>query len=436
MSEIPSRVVITGIGLISPLGLCAWSTFDALCRGKILTDRCAGLPACSDPMEVARAVGCVGVAQYSSADPTVELAERVAREAATEAAVELRGIATYLASSKAATTALISDPTRISPRQALAIALGPHGYLAQQLCRRTGIQPVSSTAAACASGLVALHQAVRDLRSGMGPAGTSKLAMVIGTEAALQPLFLHSYRRLGVLAPLTVADYRTLPLDQRRCGFVPSELAAAVLLQCTNQVRPGQMELLDTAVACEAHDIVRPKPTMDALRHVAKRLLSPHSVALIHPHAPGTLEHDPAELEVYRSITQPAPLAPVKPDYYAVKGALGHGLGAAGLVSLVVACLCARAAQRPPMPWLHKPINVPLQPQACRLSSHSTQAVFAAGFGGHVAGAVMMHRPTGGRTIPGVHGDTTADADTPEGLSADIDKQTADRKKIPSTGSK
>ena len=82
------------------------------------------------------------------------------------------------------------------------------------------------------------------------------------------------------------------------------------------------------------------------------------------------------------------------PDVYACKGAIGHGLGVSGLAALVLACLCARAGRRPPMPWLTEPIDSPLAPSrdarfARNANASSTQAVFAAGFGGHVAGAVI-----------------------------------------------
>jgi 3-oxoacyl-[acyl-carrier-protein] synthase II len=91
-------------------------------------------------------------------------------------------------------------------------------------------------------------------------------------------------------------------------------------------------------------------------------------------------------------------LAGSLPDVYAVKGAIGHALGSAGLASLVIACLCAQVGRRPPMPWLEQPMNrspLPLEPSSRALlggglaDPKTTQAVFAAGFGGHVAGAVI-----------------------------------------------
>jgi len=96
----------------------------------------------------------------------------------------------------------------------------------------------------------------------------------------------------------------------------------------------------DPAIANEAHDLVRPAPVMEALSHIAQRLLADRHIDMLHPHATGTAHHDPAELSAV------APHLHNQPDGYACKGALGHGLGAAGLVSLVIACLCAKTRRR------------------------------------------------------------------------------------------
>jgi 3-oxoacyl-(acyl-carrier-protein) synthase len=121
------------------------------------------------------------------------------------------------------------------------------------------------------------------------------------------------------------------------------------------------------------------------------------SFDLVHPHAPGTREHDPAELDALlhpSSAVQPGRVA----DVYAVKGAIGHGLGASGLASVVVSALTLAAGRRPPMPWLTQPMKRPdgrrletdANARAC--SRTGSQAVLAAGFGGHLAAAVLRGR--------------------------------------------
>jgi len=274
--------------------------------------------------------------------------------------------------------------------------------------------------AACASSLTALHHASRTLQTAGRPDPQSAIsnqqsdtALVATADAALLPTFIHSYRRLGVLADLTPEGYRQKPLDEHRTGFMLSEAGAAVLLKRLppgEAPQPGDIELVDTAIATEAHDMVRPSPNMHALEHVASRLMTGRRIDMIHPHAPGTREHDPNELRIYRQALGVASdgrhhtpgsadgnenaKERVSPDLYAAKGALGHSLGAAGLSSLIIACLSLKMGQRPPMPWLDQPIDRdadtlrPIQ-TALDCDRRGTHAIFASGFAGHTAGAVI-----------------------------------------------
>ena len=401
------QIIISGLGLVSPLGHSAWETFSALLAGKTIADRSADLPHPCDPVEWVRRIGCVSIAQHTATDPAIELAERAAREALSMAGIEdPQGMQCIIGVSKGATHALVnaiehrsrcSDSaakkypnhpyTQPPPDADLALSLGPYGYLSHHLKQRLRVNPTHTVVAACASSLTALHQAKAVLKHNPTAKQSRNKILVITAEASLLPLFIHSYRRLGVIPHLTPAQYLGRPLDHQRNGFMLVEMAAAVVLETVDQVLPGQIELVDTAIANEAHDLVRPAPVMEALSHIAQRLLADRHIDMLHPHATGTAHHDPAELSAL------APHLHTPPDGYAAKGALGHGLGAAGLVSLVIACLCAKTRRRPPMPWLNEPIDtnaVKLNAMGDTLTDpQQTHAVFAAGFGGHVAGAVI-----------------------------------------------
>jgi 3-oxoacyl-[acyl-carrier-protein] synthase II len=334
----------------------------------------------------------------------------------TDANAEALGLPTWCGCSKGAVVALeraarhlIPPPSPPGQRGAssvaafagLGVTLGPHQLLASELSRRTGVEVASHCVAACASSLVALDRARRAIVH-----GKAQSALVVSAEAALTPGFVHSYRRLGVLAPLTLTQYVGRPWDLRRSGFTLAEVGVAVVLRA---IQPGQAwptqgttplpELLDTACLTEAYDMLRPPPPgrMHALAEVARRLLAGRPIAALHPHAPGTQAHDQTELRTLadvlnaeREMTQAhAPVA-----LYASKGALGHTLGSAGLVSLVLACLMRRTKQRLPMPWLDRPMRgaaMPLLQNGGPIPSpgEACHAVFAAGFGGHTAGAVI-----------------------------------------------
>lgn len=393
------HVILRGHGLATSLAPSAWQTFRALLDGRTIADRAASLPADIAPVDLVRAVGCAAYAQHAGGDPAVELAERAARDALTQAQLpesHWPNLDVYLGVSKGAmhdltaAVALASNPAAASrpltpndPRWAMI--LGPTGHLSARLAQRLGTSLPTGMILACASGLAALDCARRQLLTDDAPPG--RTALVVATEATLLPMFIHSYKRLGVLATLRPARYAGLPLDQRRHGFMLSEQAAAVVLESVETIPPGAIELADSAVLSEGAELIQPPPGMPALAEVGRRMLAPQPVDVVHPHATGTKEQDEAELLAY------APHLIHHPEFYAAKGALGHGLGAAGLVSLVIACLCAKADTRPPMPWLKKPIDVGIPIQTAVRDNHSPlrrHAVFAAGFGGHVAGAVIQ----------------------------------------------
>jgi 3-oxoacyl-[acyl-carrier-protein] synthase II len=392
-----ARVVIRGWGLLTPLGYSAWETFTAVLAGRTIADRCEALTDAVGPVELVRAVGSVGVAQHAAGDPSVELAERAVREACGMAGVAPAGLCAFIGTSKGAVASLPAARGQATFRgmgdAAEAVARGPHGYLTARLRERLGLGMTHHHVAACASGLVALDAARRSLLH--AAADGPSLAIAMTSEAALLPAFVHSYRRLGVLAPLSPQGYRQRPLHADRAGFMLSEAgAAAVLERLPPGVEPqiGQIELLGTGVAAEADDLIRPSPTMAALDHVARELFSHPAAAdgidLLHPHAPGTADHDPTEWRVLHRAARA--IAGRTPDAYAAKGAIGHSLGAAGLSALVLACLCLTTGRRPPMPWLDAAMEgVAVNPGGCACSRTGTHAVFAAGFAGHVAGALV-----------------------------------------------
>ncbi|MFA7237347.1 MAG: beta-ketoacyl synthase N-terminal-like domain-containing protein [Phycisphaeraceae bacterium] len=401
-----SAIPISGLGLLTPLGHSPYQTWQALCAGRCITDRCVNLPDDIDPVALVQSVGHIAVARHTSDDPAVELAERAARQAITEA-----GIGGGRDSLKRVTPMVLACSKGAMHSASCTMPLGPVSYLVERLRRRLNIGPVRQVVAACASSLIGLHLARQWLLH-----ENVKRVLVVTTEAALVPMFIHSYRRLGVLPRLTVDDYRGYPLDERRNGFVLTEVAAAMMLELQPSREPLAY-LTDTAVASEADDIMRLSPDRPALRHVAQRLFAGHPsgggpIDLLHPHATGTLDNDASELAAYAdalavggwrfALEDPAmhnhpnrkPQTANRqlfPDVYACKGALGHGLGSAGLTAAVLAVLCAKTQTRPPMPWLSEPIQTPLrlaiEPDGRAIRR---QALFAAGFGGHVAGAVIQ----------------------------------------------
>ncbi|MEM8836229.1 MAG: beta-ketoacyl synthase N-terminal-like domain-containing protein [Planctomycetota bacterium] len=389
---------ITGLGLVTPLGASAWNTFAALLAGKTTADRLDELALAPedadstahallrrDATTLARATASCAVAAGTATDPACVLAEQAAREALRETPPG-EPLDLYLGASKGAVLQLVDVRDERRPR-AFADMLasgGPHAMLSEHLARRFPIRHRHSFTAACASSLIALDAARRDVRD-----GRCARALVVTSEAALHPVFVRSYQRLGVLAPSEpIGSYRGMPLDERREGFTLCECAAAVRIE--RDAPPGAPRLVGSGVGTQPDDLLRAPADMGTLTRLVRAALPTNAeVSAIHPHATGTPDHDERELQaVARSLDPNARDVPV----YAVKGAIGHGLGSAGLVSLVIACLAGRAKRLPPMPWLSQPVAPPpplaIHPGGTPIGP-GLQVICSAGFGGHSAVATI-----------------------------------------------
>lgn len=364
----------------------------ALLEGRTITDRLGQIAEPIDAETIIRGTGRIFDSQLGSGDPTATLAIRALNEAANSAGLsadDLSRTPIVVASSKGAIGALFDPSTSMH-----AATQGPHGLLCSLIRSATRAPSCRAVVAACASGLFALEAGVRMLHRGEAPR-----VAVVAVEASLVPLLMSSYRRLGVLPPVTNADYRCLPMDRRRCGFTLSELAAAIILE--PQPRQAQssgaaaitpMRVLGVRTADEAHHVIKSSPQAEVLARLSQWALRESGpIDLLHPHATGTRENDEAEMAVHAAALGARAESTLA---YAVKGAIGHGLGAAGLASLVTACLIARSGRLPPMPWLREPIDTPIHfSSAGERGTFRRHAIFASGFGGHTAAAIIEAQP-------------------------------------------
>jgi 3-oxoacyl-[acyl-carrier-protein] synthase II len=185
--------------------------------------------------------------------------------------------------------------------------------------------PSLTVAGACAGGLLALVRGVMMLRT-----GEADRVLVVAAEASVHPLFLASFERLGVM-PRPGVGCR--PFDRERDGFLMSEAAAAVCLEKVSS--PGKYpQVGGYAIGGDAVNMTAGDPDGAVLRNLLRRVVADRPLDLIHAHGTGTQHNDPIELAAYEA-TVPETRAPF---LYSHKGALGHSLGAAGLMSVVLSC--------------------------------------------------------------------------------------------------
>jgi 3-oxoacyl-[acyl-carrier-protein] synthase II len=167
-----------------------------------------------------------------------------------------------------------------------------------------------------------------------------------------------------------------------------SEAAAAVCLECQPAVRPlAAVERF--AMGGDAIHLTAGDPAGAVLCRLLKHVISAQPVDLIHAHATGTQLHDAAELAAMVDL-QP----PNSPIVYSHKAALGHSLGAAGLVSIVINCLCHASGRVPPNVNTQHPMpasGLTLSQSEIRRPIRRSIAC-ASGFGGPTAVVSLVDR--------------------------------------------
>ena len=359
MSRIP---VITGIGLVTPLGNSAASTWDALLAGRHIRDHARTTQDGASPDRIHRLA-------LAAADEALRDARWGDR------AAEPHRTATVVGTSKGAVEAWMT-----------ALPVAGLSETASRVRATFPLLdgPVLTTSAACASGLHALIRAAMMIRG-----GEADRVLVVAAEASVHPLFLASFKRLGVLPP---EGHGCRPFDEDRAGFLMSEAAAAVCVESVDpDDAPNAYARIDRyALGGDATHMTGGDPTGSTLRHVLARVVDARPVDLIHAHGTGTTFNDPIELSAFDDII--ARTDDISPSVYSHKGALGHSLGAAGLVSAALSCMMHANQVVLPNVQTKRPIatnRIRITPDAKAQATRRSVAV-AAGFGGPMAAISLV----------------------------------------------
>lgn len=250
-----------------------------------------------------------------------------------------------------------------------------------------GDGPRLTISAACASGLIALIRAAMIIHS-----GEATRVLVVAAEASVHPLFIGSFKRLGVLPPPEIG---CRPFDQTRDGFLMSEAAAAVCLEADSPIKQSaqspQIALEQFALGADATHLTASDPSGRVLKHLINKVTLNHPIDLVHAHGTGTVANDEIELA---TIDRAFSSSTSHPSLYSHKGALGHSLGAAGLVAVVLNVLAHQHAIVPPNVQTHHPLRakrVTISQEAIRRQINRS-IVLAAGFGGSSAAVSLVTR--------------------------------------------
>lgn len=397
--------MVTGLGVISPVGLTISSMWEALVSGQ------SGVAYISsfDPTPFETKIA----AEVKGFDASVYVTRKQARYmdrftqfavAASLQAVEAARL-TINTDNAEETGVIIGNsvcglltvseqfrvlsemgPRRISP----VLAPTMTGDAAPvQVSLILGIKGVSySPSSTCSSGADAIGQAYELIRQ-----GNAKIMIAGGAEAPIIPLVLAAFGAIRALSTKNDnPEAACRPFDTERDGFVLGEGAAIIVLEdatyALERGAPILGEIVSYGATSDAFHLTQPSPdgegAIRAVRLALKRAsLSPNEIDYINAHGTATLLNDRTETTVIKSVFgDRAKHIPVS----AIKSMIGHLLGAAGSIEAVITILAINHGVLPPTINLTHPdpdCDLDYVPNQARRAKIQTAMSNSFGFGGH-----------------------------------------------------
>ncbi len=402
-----ARALVTGLGAVTPNGLDLASTWDAVVRGRSGIRALEGVDVADLSVKVGGEVrGFDALAHVPRSD-----ARRLDRHALYAIAAAAEAMAGFesadpwrfavTAATGSGAVSLTHDavraldahgPRRVPPG---VVVYGGADAAAAYLSERHGARGATvGTSATCASGTVALGDALRTIRHGYADA-----VLVVGADDCLNRVNLGVNATLGALAAgFEDEPWRaSRPFDRARSGFVMSAGAAAVLVESEEHARRRGAEVLGElagyGVTSDAFHATAPRPdgsgaaaAMRAALEDAR--LSPAAVDHVNAHGTGTERNDAMEAQALAEVFRDALAAlPVT----STKSTTGHLLGAAGTLEAALSLLAMRDGAIPPTINLDDPAFPELDVVASDAREARQRVVLSSsfGFGGHNAAIVL-----------------------------------------------
>jgi 3-oxoacyl-[acyl-carrier-protein] synthase II len=406
-----NRVVVTGLGVVTPIGTGVSAYWEGLVAG-----RCGVGPITRFDTEGHKARLAAQVNDFvpedfmdkkeaRRADRYCQFAIAAARLALEDAGApalpdaETAGV--YIGSGVGGLSTLETEqsklmekgPGRVSP---LFIPMMISNMAAGMVSLIFGLKGASlCPVSACASGAHAVGEAFLALRR-----GDLTCCLAGGAEATITPLAVAGFSNMTALSSASDPALGSLPFDSRRSGFVLGEGSGILFLETLERARARNArvycELTGYGATSDAYHITSPDPTgAGAARAMTLALrqadLPPERLTYINAHGTGTPLNDKYETLAIRRALGPAA------DTVAVsstKSMTGHLLGAAGGVEAAAAALAVYHGVIPPTIHLEQQdpeCDLDCVPNAARVCPVPSALSNSLGFGGHNA-ALLFER--------------------------------------------
>ena len=404
------RVVITGLGAVTPIGLTAEESWQAVRKGVCGVAPITQFDTTGQKVTLA--------AEVKGFDPDALLGRQAARHMGrfTQFAVA----AARQALADAGFDAARADPDRCGVivssgigGQAITEAEHSRGlekgwsrvspfYVPTAICNMAAGQVAidagfrgmcSCPVTACAGGTNAVGDAFHYIRDGY-----ADVMLCGGAEAAITPLAIGGFTSMKALAQTADAARASIPFDAERSGFVMGEGAGILLLETLEhaQARGARIyaEITGYGAACDAYHITAPRPDgSGGARAMALALAdsgaAPEDVGYINAHGTSTHLNDAGETAAVKTVfgSHAYELA-----MSSTKSMTGHMLGAAGAVEALFTALALRDGFLPATIHYQVPdpeCDLDVVPNTGRSASFRFAMSNSLGFGGHNASLLL-----------------------------------------------
>lgn len=365
--NLEQRIVVTGMGAVSPVGLNCQDTFDSLTAGKSGIARISSFDASGIACQVAGEVKNFEPADYMDR----KMARRIGRYAqfsiaATREAMAQSGIdleqedpsrIACIVSSAIADFPMVEDQMEkifTRPKRHISPFTVPRvstSMAAGNIALEFGLTGVSySLSSACATGSHSIANALMLLKLGM-----ADVVLAGGAESAICDTFVSSYIAMRALSSRNDEPERaSRPFDKDRDGFVIAEGCGVLVLETLERAQrrgaPILAELVGTGMTCDAFHITSAHPDgQGAAQAMTTALnsagLNNEDVDYINAHGTATQVNDAIETKAIKSVFgERASQLPVS----STKSMTGHAIGAAGALEAVACIMALNANVIPP----------------------------------------------------------------------------------------
>lgn len=400
------KVVVTGLGALTPVGNNAKDTWESIKAGKCGIDFIKRYDATDYKVKVAGELkdfspeGVLEKSELRKMDEYIIYAICAATEAVKDAGIKIEdedpyrcgiifssGIGGIGTIQKETKRALERGYERVSP-YFIPLAIANMG--AGNVAIKTGFKGIcTSTVTACASGTNAVGDAFRQIRDGY-----QDVMLCGGSEAAVDELGIGGFTSMHALSTSNDPNRASIPFDAERSGFVMGEGAGALILEEYEHAKARgahiYCEIAGYGATCDANHITAPLEDGSGAAKcmelaVKDAGLKPEDITYINAHGTSTKLNDKGEtLAIKKAFADCYDKVLVS----STKSMTGHMLGASGAVEAIIAALSVADDVVPPT------VNYKIHDEECDLDIVPNEArkvtVNAAisnslGFGGHNA---------------------------------------------------